>query len=588
MKKEGLDLSELSLEDLEKMSSSLAVSESEFPSLFVKPNIAQYRAFHTIYTKVNGHFPDMISVEFANGVGKTTQFALDVVGWTMGSAYLQEELYPPEAIAFWDSLTELRDRGRLALRLVCSNVDIKEGGSVCDILKKFFPWARLTKQDTTGSYKQIDIPHPTIPGVVNHIAVLTFDQVEEKHSGSTCDRIWVNENLPENLWNETNARTRGGGNIVQFATILGLSTHLNELEGGESFILERCKGHIYENCRGEEVTESMAMEVENEIGVQMDKNPKGPGYITRGNLSKHKIDAMIEGWMKTNPDQVQARKTGRPVSEGGKIFPCFNAEVHRIPAGTYDRTNVDLPMVMLCDPHPARPDAVIWCKILSNDRLAIVDEWPSFSEFGYYDKIKDTRFTIKQKCSIWTEREASKGYTNKIVARIGDPNAFLSPDEQSSSDISSLYAKEGFHFQTTVKDDFEYGREVVNQYLWYDSAVRKLMPSDPSGWPRIVIYENCINMLRALDNYSIKVKRDKTLPTSLRADERFGCFCALIRYLCVWHTHGHHYNDIKVNPNRVSDYELVRRGRTPAATRSKTDSSRPHNTHGRQVLTSMG
>jgi len=577
-----MNLSKYTTDQLERISNSFAVSEIEFPSLFMRPNVAQYRAFTEIYTKKDGRYPDMVSVEFANGVGKTSMFALDVIGWTMGPEYLRGEYYPEEAIEFWKSLAPLRDIGKMTLRLVCSNVDIKEGGSVCDILKKVFPWCKLTHQDNTGTYKQIDIPHPTIRGITNHISVLTFDQAVDKHAGSTTDRIWVNENLPESLWAETNARTRGGGNIVQFATILGLSSHLNELEDSENFNLVRCQGHLYENCKGEEITSSMAAEVLNEIGIQLEPNTEGPGYITHGVLSKPKIDAMIDAWQRTNPDEVQARKTGKPISEGGKIFPIYNDSVHKIPSFT---KYPECPMVMLCDPHPQRPDAVIWAKILSNDRLAIVDEWPTFSEFGYFDKIKDSRFTVNQKCDIWREFEASRGYTNLVGDnRVGDPNAFQNPDEQSTGMIKDLYAKNGFKFYVSINDDFEYGREMVNQYFWYDANIRKLLPSDPAGWPRLVIFDRCVNVRRSVANFAIKIKRDKSLPITLRVDERFKCFSDLVRYLVIWHQ-THHFNDIKPDPNRITDFQRTQIGRIPKSMRSGIPGKETINTHGRVLLT---
>jgi hypothetical protein len=581
-KKKQVDLSAYSDDTLDKIAKNLDIFEREFPSLFLKPNVAQYRAFETIYTKINGRYPDLISVEFANGVGKTTAYAMDVIGWTMGPAYLQEALFPPVAIEFWKTLEHDRDLGRLAMRLVCSAIDMKEGGSVCDILKKFFPWARPTKQDNTGSYKQIDIPHPTIPGIINHIAVLTFDQEPEKHAGPTCDRIWVNENLPDNLWGETNARTRGGGNIVQFATVLNHSTYMNELEDTENFVFERCKGHIYENCVGEDLTDEMADEVYRKIGIRLEKSPEGKGYITGGTNPLKKVLSIIDGW-KASPEEKEARMTGLSISEGGKIFPMFNPEVHRIPDEAYKDIPTDWPMVMLCDPHPARPDAVIWVVILSSDRLAIIDEWPTYNEFGYYDKIKECRFTLKQKCGIWLEFEAARGYHTRVGDnRVGDPNRFLEPDEQTMGNLSDLYRKEGFSFNLAINDNFEFGRELVNQYLWYDASIRKNSPSDPAGKPRLVIYARCVNTLRALGNFARKANRDKTAPISESVDKRYECFAALVRYLCVWHQ-THHFSDVRISENRVSDYELVKRSRIPVSLRDNVARG-PHNLHGRKVL----
>jgi hypothetical protein len=563
-------LKDLTDEQFTAVAENLAVTQREFPSLFIRPNIAQYRTLIDIYSLVRNRTPDMISVEYANGVGKTTLDILDIIGWTMGPEFLQENTFPEVALAAYRDKEARRDAGKLALRMVCSAVDMKEGGSVCAAFKEFFPWAKLSERDNTGCYKRIDIPHPVIPGVVNHIAVLTFDQDKEKHSGSNCDRIWINENLPEELWGETNARTRAGGNIVQSATILEHSTHLDELEDSEVFILVRCRGHIYENCLGEEVTEEMADEVYREIGIRLEKNPDGPGYITYGTLSCAKIQAMCDGWLKSGgEDEVRARKTGRPYNDGTKIFPLFNKDVHVVAEDTFTNTPKDWPIAMFVDPHPARPAATIWALILSSDKLAIIDEWPTFNEMGYWDKIKESRFPVKQACGIWTAFEASRGYSKRIGDnRVGDPNMFANPNMTDKRQLKDLYADEGFVFNLQVNDDFEYGRELVNQYLWFDANVRKLAPSDPAGQPRLVVAEHCVNTIRAVSMFARKKVRDRNAPPSEAVDKRFACFAALVRYLCVWHQN-HHFADIRVDPNRLSDYELVKLSRIPPSLRSK-------------------
>ena len=588
-KKQEIDLSVLDDKQIELLSDNFSISEKEWPSLFSRPNVAQYRALEEMYRpEEGGRMPDMVSVEFANGVGKTTLAIHDIIGWCMGPDYLNVDYYPKNAIDFWNSLAFKRDAGKLPLRIVCSAIDMKEQGSVLAIFKEFFPWAKAKGQDNTGCFKQIDIPHPTIHGIVNHIAVLTFDQEPEKHAGPTLDRIWVNENLPQELFGETNARTRGGGNIVQFATILGHSGYLNELEDGQRFVMRRCKGHIYENCLGEQVTEDMAQEVYDEIGVTLQKNQglDGQGYATNGCLFVEKIEAMIEGWYKDNPDTVKARKTGKPLEEGSRIFPGFSEEVHVIPDDSFANVPEDWPMVMLVDPHPGRPPAVIWAQILSLDRIGIVDEWPSYNEHGYFDKIKNNRYTVNEQCSIWTEIEADRGYAKRIVARIGDPNAFKAPVENKEelACLWDLYDAQGFTFDIEVNDGFEYGKELVNQHFWYDENVRKRDPHDPLARPRLVVYQKCVNVRRSTLNFTYKQSRDKSAPPSENVDKRFACFCSLLRYLAVWHK-DHRFEELRIRESRNDDYDLLQRSRIPQNIRPFEDRS-PKRIHGRPVIES--
>lgn len=551
-----------------------------FPSIFMSLNTAQYRAFEDMYRSCEntGNLPDLNSIEFANGVGKSHGMILDIVGWGMGTDYLDVEAYPDDAINYWNGLKERRDSGKLTLRIVCTADDMKAGGSVHTLLKEIFPWAKPTKQDNSGCYRQIDIPHPTLPHITNHIAVKTFDQPEDKHSGTTCDRIWSNENLPENLWAETLARTRGGGNIAMFATILDYASYLDELEGAVNLTMRRSKGHIYENCKGEQVTDAMASEVFEDIGIQLQKNPNGKGYITGGVLNRSKIEAMVEGWTRTCPHQLKARKTGRPITSGGKIHPCFSMTVH-IKKNEYLKVIPErYPVVQIVDPHPARPDASIWGIVLPTDRLHIFAEWPTYDGFGYYEAIKEKRFTVTQKCDIWRRMELEFGVI--VSHRVGDPNRFKEPNADNFGQLSALYSIHGFDYDLSVNDSFEAGLERVNEYLYYDQLLNKTHPNDPAALPRLTISERCVNTSRALMNFSRKISRDRTDPITDKVDDRYGCFAGCVRYFVMWHANNS-FNETIVDDKRKTDYDAVKIGREPKEYRS----NKPNfNSHGRTII----
>ena len=565
------------LEAYRKLSESL---EAEVPSLYMIPNVAQYRALEAMYPApiwdgakmVPQRMPDWTSVEFANGVGKSALMILDMVGWTMGPDFLCAEAYPPSAIAFYRSLQPLRDSGKLSMRLCCVSEDMKEGGSVKELLKEIFPWAKPVAPDTSKCFRQIDIAHPTLTYITLHISVKTFDQDQQKHSGSTCKRIWINEQLYDNLFGETMGRIRskaGGveGTIAEFATRLDRSTLHDNLEAAGHFTLKRVPGHLYENCVGEAVTDAMAYEVLTEIGIQMKANPSG-GYITNGVLSLPKLLAMIDFWTRSCPHQLEARKSGRPISAGGKIWPTFNQEVHVIPSDTYDVRKLKYPMVQVVDPHPARPDACIWAVILPSDRIHIIDEWPSVSEFGYFDQIKETRFTIGMKTDLWTRHEANCGYSDLIGGnRVGDPNRFKEPNPETHGDLAGLYADRGFDFDLSVSDDFEYGVELVAEYLWYDQNVRRAHPEDPSAQPRLTFAKRCENAARSAANFARKCSDDPGKPVSEQVEKKYECFAACIRYLIVWHR-DHHFEDLRKKPETgSSDYERIQLGRIPRSMR---------------------
>lgn len=570
----------LSEEQLKEASKAAAKVKSLFPSLFMGLNTAQIRALDDMYRlEESGNLPDLNSIEFANGVGKSHLMILDIVGWVMGVGYLDEESYPESALDFYRKLESKRNSGKMALRLVCTADDMKAGGSVYELMKNIFPWARPTKQDNTGCFRQIDIPHPTLPLVINHIAVKTFDQPEDKHSGTTCDRIWSNENLPENIWAETSARTRGGGNIAMFATILDYASYLDELEGSQRFCMRRSKGHIYENCRGEEVTAEMSSEVLSEIGVMLEKDKDGSGYITGGVLRRAKIEALIEGWERTCPHQVKARKTGQPISSGGKIHPLWNSLVHEMGYKYLEKIPEEYPIVQVVDPHPARPDACAWAAILPNNRLHIFAEWPTYDGFGYFESIKDKRFTVTQKCELWRKMESDMGIN--VCTRIGDPNRFKTPNSHNFEQLHSLYAAHGFSFYLGVNDNFELGVERVNEYLWYDQVINKLHPEDPAGRPRLTVANVCVNTCRGLKNFTRKISRDRTAPIKGTIDEKYKDFPDIIRYLVMWHK-GHSFEELVQDQKETGgDYERYLSGSVPGRYRGDRFE---FNHHGRKVL----
>ncbi len=314
----------------------------------------------------------------------------------------------------------------------------------------------------------------------------------------------------------------------------------------------------------------------------MDKNPNGPGYLTNGVLKRSKIMAMIEGWMRTCPHQLEARKCGKPISEGGKIWPTYLQNVHVIADETYEEC--DYPIGQVCDPHYGRPNASIWFKVLPNDRLVITDEWPTVPEFGYFDQIKEKRFTVQQTCEIWRQMEANRGYAGKIGEnRIGDPNMFLMPNSDNQGNLHSLYCAEGYNFNLNIIDDFEYGIELVAEYLYYDQQMRRQHPDDPAAQPRLVVCKRCENTSRAIALFGRKPHKDSTRAPSEDVDSRYECFASLVRYLVVWHR-THRYEDLRRNVVRANDSDLIKMGRTPKSYRQSMVGSNIINFKGRKEL----
>jgi hypothetical protein len=535
------------------------------PSKFCGLNVAQYRALKAAYTpdKTSGLLPSLNIISFANGTGKSNLLILDMIGWTMGYEYLNYEAYPPCAIAHYASLKELRDSGLLSLRLVCASDDMKDGGSVNMLLKEFFPLARMTAVDQMRCYRQIDVPHPDKPGVVNSIAVKTFDQSEVKHSGSTCNRIWINEPLPENLVGETVGRIRskkGGlqGSIFMCATLLDGASWVQELEDSDLRI-NLARGHIYENCAGEDVDDKMAAEVKQTIGVTLVKNPQGAGHITNGVLSKSQIDTMCAIWKKTCPDELEARKCGAPISGGGRIYPGFRRDIHVIEEY---KVNPEWPIAMIADPHGARPTFIVWAQITPQDRVIIFHEWPDIEGFAYYETLDERKYTVPQECEIWDRIEQTYGIKNSNITRVGDPNRFRDHNPYSGQTLHALYAKHGYQFNLNVCDDLAMGHAKTNEYLYCDDMRLAANPNDVAALPRLFVVKKCVNVIRALENYAFKKGRRRGASVTENVNEKYKDGADVVRYLTMWHS-GNAFSSVSDKVIKSSDYKRFCEGRIP-------------------------
>lgn len=562
-----MNLDDLTLEELRLVEKSLITVEKKVPAMFCGLNVAQYRAIKAMYTPdERGLLPAMNIISFANGVGKTTLLIFDMIGWTKGPDFLNWRMFPEEAVEYWFGLKRLRDDGLLSLRLVCASDDMKADGSMLMGLKEYFPDAMPSALDNSKCYRQIDVAHPSLPKVRNQIAVKTFDQEVVKHSGSTCQKIWINEPLPANLLGETIGRIRSkadrpSGSIAMFATIIESGWDAELDEDDDKLRVTRSRGHIFENCIGAEVTGEMADEVKRTIGVTLEK-ADGDGYATNGVLSKSQIETMIAFWQKTCPTELEARKCGSPISGVGKVYVTYNPRVHDVADEMYDEIPDNVPVFMVADPHAARPTLVAWGMVTAMDRLVFFDEWPGVDGYGFYDKITSRRHMVDEECALWDQIEAKWGLKRSRVFRIGDPNRFLDKQMSTGSTIKQLYAERGYDFWTGVNDDMKYRHERVSLALWYDERRYFMNPLDLSSQPHMYFCKRCQNLRRAISNYSMKRARRLDAPISENVDQKFKDGADVVGYAAVWHSMNR-FSEIAGTQRGMSDMDRIKMGRVP-------------------------
>jgi hypothetical protein len=537
------------------------------PSVFYGLNSAQWRCIRSVYSSKDewGGLPPTFSiVSMANGCGKTMLMVLDMIGWTMGSEFLRKTAWPREAIVFYDGLEEWRAAGTLNLRLTCASDDMKEGGSVLAAIKEAWPWAKLGQIDSGKCYRQIEVEHPRKAGVKNTIAVRTFDQDPIKHSGSNCRRVWINEPVPHELVGETIGRIRSKagepeGSIMMTGTLLEGSEWVDDLGTDKALRVVNCRGHLYENCVSEEVTEEMAVEVEQKLGVALDRVPGG-GFRTNGVLSRSSIETQVRLWQRMCPHQLEARKAGAKLSAAGKVFTNFREEVHVVPSSMYEKIPKEWPVFQVVDPHSAKDDFSAWFVITPSNRLVAIAEWPNVEEYGPYENQDGRRLTIRETCETWRIIEADLGITSQIIRRIGDPNRFNEPNPRNMSLLKNEYSANGFDFETTVSDDIEMGERKISEFLWYDPVRYKQNPEAPENLPRLLILSRCYNIITHVGLYSRKRVKDPTKGLSERTEQKYACVVACVRYAVMSFEP---FSDIRITGSNMTDYDKIRAGRMP-------------------------
>lgn len=569
----ALHLDALTPSKLHEIRDELLGLQESVPTLFCGLNTCQRRIISNSYTpQSSGTIPHVSFNTPANGVGKTHLMVMDMVGWMKGSEFLNRDAWPKVALEYYDSLKILRNRGLLTTRLVCDSVDMMANGSVYMLIKELIPDAVFGNMDNQKCYKQITIPHPSIPNVVNVIDVKTFNQEVRKHSGANCLRIWVNEPMPQEIWGETVARTRSKkgqvrGTVAVFATVLNQAPYVSDLLENPRCV--HTTGACWENCAGEEVTDEMAMEVLKHCNVQLEKNPDGPGYITYGVLSKESIEDIIASWA-ASPEELEARKFGKFMHLEGRVFKTLNSDVHLKKASYCENIPKNLPVFQVVDPHGRHPDFSAWFLLTPNERLIAIAEYPSFQTHGvFFEQIKGIRPTIEQTCDSWRHIEAELGISGQIAARIGDPNRFLDPHASDNNTLLYHYGLHGFHFDVDVNDSVDIGHRFMQKYIAYNPLIRETNPNDPLAIPMLLISEECQNIWRSLSRFSYKEKRDATAAPSEQFEEKFGCPVACVRYMVMW-LQGKTFRELAMDRNRVGDYERIRSGRTPGGMSSRT------------------
>ena len=369
-------------------------------------------------------------------------------------------------------------------RIYSKPAELEEIGSLQTAIVKLFPKGKYTSSKGRYSYPNT---FKTDTGWI--LDLFSYERDESEAAGPNIGLQGFNEPPPEPLWKEAIARARAGGIIV------GGMTSLLDNPWVVSGILEKANGkdirvrygNACENCK--------------QHGVN-------------GHLEHEQIEKILSQY---DPDEREARFSGKPLSFSGRILKTFDRSVHVATQDIIPPAS-GITRYMVVDPAIAKPLAVLWAYVDAAGSLHIYDEWPEFEFIG----AKDSNLTVKDYSDLFKAREAGA----KIETRILDRHFGNARRTLGGKTLKEEFDEVGFEFVDSYAMDpateVETGILKIKEYLRYD----KTKAIDSLNRPRLQISPKCHNTIAALERWSRNPETGKPL-------ELYKDFADLVRMLCM-------------------------------------------------------
>lgn len=365
-------------------------------------------------------------------------------------------------------------------RIYSGPAELEEIGSLQTAIGRLFPKGRY--EVSKGRYSYPSVFHSDTGWVLD---LFSYERDAKEAAGPNIGLQGFNEPPPEPLYKEAIARSRAGGYIIGGFTSLLDNTWvvdgiLNKHDGKNIRVRY---GSSCENCK--------------QHGVN-------------GNLEHDQIEKVLSQY---DPDEREARFTGRPLSMSGRIFKTFNHSVH-VAKEEFQPPTEGISLGMVVDPAIGKPFAILWRWVDKTGTVHYYDEYPEVKFQG----AKDSNLTVKEYAELIRARENGRQFESRILDRhfgnvrrtTGGLTLKQEFDEQKL-EFTDSYAMAG--------DEVETGILKVKDYLRYDTT----KPIDAVNRPRIVISPKCKNLIAAFQSWG----RD---PKTLKPKEDYKDFMDLVRY----------------------------------------------------------
>ncbi|MFF5977070.1 terminase large subunit domain-containing protein [Streptomyces sp. NPDC012769] len=273
------------------------------------------------------------------------------------------------------------------------------------------------------------------------VELMSYDQDLDKFAGTSRDFIHYDEEPPEHIYSECQARLidRKGRSWMTMTPVEGMTW-------------------IHDTLYEPGIAGSNLIDV---VEVDMAENP-------------HLDPEEVELYLSTlSEDEKKIRGQGKFVQVGGLVYKAFNIDIHVIPPiNPKDYIGPEYKWYMSLDHGFNNPTAVLWHVVDRNNRVITFDE--------HYMSEK----TVDFHSAVIMDRNSTHGRFPDI--NICDP-ALTQRNGVTGTSIQTEYAMRGIGM-VLGNNDVVTGVAKVNQYL----------ELAPDGKPYWLITENCANLIREM------------------------------------------------------------------------------------------
>lgn len=365
------------------------------------------------------------------------------------------------------------------LRICSTPAELAEIGSIQTTIKELFPKGRYEALKKGRSYPSQFL---TDSGFV--IDLFSYEQDAGEMAGPTLGLLGFNEPPPEDLWREGMARMRKGGIVPVCMTSLAtnpwvVDSILGKANGKDIRVLY---SGVEENCK--------------QHGIN-------------GHLEHDQIEKILAQY---DPDEREARSSGKPLSMSGRIFKGFDRSVH-VAKDEFEPPSEGVSIGMACDPAIAKPLAMLWRYVDAAGVLHYYDEYPETA----FEGAKDSNLTVTDYAAIIKAKEAGRTISNRILDRhFGTARRSL-----GSATLKEEFSNAGIDFDDSYSmgEEIETGILRIKELLRWDTS----KPQDALNRPRIRISPKCRNLISALERWGRDPKTGKPL-------EAYKDFIDVLRY----------------------------------------------------------